>query len=57
MRIIGADRTNLRVKDLDAPLGFYRDVLGLELFGLKSTVVVGAVGLVACSCNRDESHG
>ena len=35
MRIIGADHTNFRVKDLDASLGFYQNVLGLEPFGLE----------------------
>ena len=35
MKVVGADHTNLRVRDLDASLGFYRDVLGLEPFGLE----------------------
>lgn len=35
MKVVGADHTNFRVKDLDASLGFYRDVLGLEPFGLE----------------------
>ena len=35
MRIAGADHTNWRVRDLDASLSFYRDVLGLEPFGLE----------------------
>ena len=35
MKVVGADHTNFRVKDLGASLGFYRDVLGLEPFGLE----------------------
>jgi catechol 2,3-dioxygenase-like lactoylglutathione lyase family enzyme len=35
LKVVGADHTNFRVKDLDASLGFYRDVLGLEPFGLE----------------------
>ena len=35
MKITDADHTNWRVKDLDRSLRFYRDVLGLEPFGLK----------------------
>ena len=35
MKVVGADHTNFRVKDLAASLGFYRDVLGLEPFGLE----------------------
>jgi lactoylglutathione lyase len=35
LRIAGADHTNWRVRDLDASLSFYRDVLGLEPFGLE----------------------
>ena len=35
MKIIGADHTNLRVRDLQRSLHFYRDVLGLEAFGLE----------------------
>ena len=35
MKVVGADHTNFRVKDLDASLGFHRDVLGLEPFGLE----------------------
>jgi catechol 2,3-dioxygenase-like lactoylglutathione lyase family enzyme len=35
LKVVGADHTNFRVKDLDASLGFYRDVLGLEPFGLQ----------------------
>ena len=35
MRVTSADHTNWRVRDLDASLGFYRDVLGLEPFGLE----------------------
>ena len=34
MKIIGADHTNWRVRDLKRSLRFYRDVLGLEPFGL-----------------------
>jgi len=35
MKITGADHTNWRVKDLQRSLRFYRDVLGLESFGLE----------------------
>jgi catechol 2,3-dioxygenase-like lactoylglutathione lyase family enzyme len=35
LKIVGADHTNWRVRDLDASLSFYRDVLGLEPFGLE----------------------
>ncbi len=35
MRVTSADHTNWRVRDLDASLGFYRDALGLEPFGLE----------------------
>jgi catechol 2,3-dioxygenase-like lactoylglutathione lyase family enzyme len=35
LKIAGADHTNWRVRDLDASLSFYRDVLGLEPFGLE----------------------
>lgn len=35
MKITGADHTNWRVKDLERSLRFYRDVLGLEPFGLE----------------------
>jgi catechol 2,3-dioxygenase-like lactoylglutathione lyase family enzyme len=35
MKIVGADHTNRRVKDLARSLRFYRDVLGLEPFGLE----------------------
>ena len=35
MKVVGPDHTNFRVRDLDASLGFYRDVLGLEPFGLE----------------------
>ena len=35
MKVVGADHTNFRVKDLNASLGFYQDVLGLEPFGLE----------------------
>jgi catechol 2,3-dioxygenase-like lactoylglutathione lyase family enzyme len=34
MKIAGADHTNWRVRDIDASLRFYRDVLGLAPFGL-----------------------
>lgn len=35
MRITGADHTNWRIRDLEATLGFYRDVLGFEPFGIE----------------------
>jgi catechol 2,3-dioxygenase-like lactoylglutathione lyase family enzyme len=35
MKIIGADHTNWWVRDLEASLRFYRDVLGLTPFGLE----------------------
>ena len=35
MRVTSADHTNWRVRDLEASLGFYRDVLGLEPFDLE----------------------
>lgn len=35
MRIIASDHTNWRVGDLEASLSFYRDILGLEPFGLE----------------------
>ncbi|MDQ3892036.1 MAG: VOC family protein [Actinomycetota bacterium] len=35
MRVTSADHTNWRVRDLEASLGFYRDALGLEPFGLE----------------------
>ena len=35
MKVVSADHTNFRVRDLDVSLGFYRDVLGLEPFGLE----------------------
>jgi catechol 2,3-dioxygenase-like lactoylglutathione lyase family enzyme len=35
MKIAGADHTNWRVRDLEASLRFYRDVLGLTPFGLE----------------------
>jgi catechol 2,3-dioxygenase-like lactoylglutathione lyase family enzyme len=35
MKVTGADHTNWRVRDLEASLRFYRDVLGLEPFGLE----------------------
>jgi len=35
MKIIAADHTNWRVRDLQRSLHFYRNVLGLEPFGLE----------------------
>jgi catechol 2,3-dioxygenase-like lactoylglutathione lyase family enzyme len=35
LKVVGADHTNFRVKNLDASLDFYRDILGLEPFGLE----------------------
>lgn len=35
MNIVGADHTNWRVKDIGRSLKFYRDILGLEPFGLE----------------------
>jgi catechol 2,3-dioxygenase-like lactoylglutathione lyase family enzyme len=35
MKIADADHTNWRVRDVGRSLGFYRDVLGLEPFGLE----------------------
>ena len=35
MKMIGADHTNWRVRDLQRSLHFYSDVLGLEPFGLE----------------------
>jgi catechol 2,3-dioxygenase-like lactoylglutathione lyase family enzyme len=35
MKLTGADHTNWRVKDLERSLRFYRDILGLEPFGLE----------------------
>ena len=35
MKVVDADHTNFRVKELDASLGFYQNVLGLEPFGLE----------------------
>jgi catechol 2,3-dioxygenase-like lactoylglutathione lyase family enzyme len=35
VQIAGADHTNWRVRDLEASLLFYRDVLGLTPFGLE----------------------
>jgi len=35
MKITSADHTNWRVKDLERSLRFYRDVLGLDPFGLE----------------------
>ncbi len=35
MKITDADHTNWRVKELERSLHFYRDVLGLEPFGLE----------------------
>jgi catechol 2,3-dioxygenase-like lactoylglutathione lyase family enzyme len=34
MKITAADHTNWRVKDVERSLAFYRDILGLEPFGL-----------------------
>ncbi len=34
MKVTGADHTNWRVRDIEASLRFYRDVLGLAPFGL-----------------------
>ncbi len=35
MKITGADHTNWRVRNLEASLRFYQDVLGLTPFGLE----------------------
>jgi catechol 2,3-dioxygenase-like lactoylglutathione lyase family enzyme len=35
LKIAGPDHNNWRVRDLEASLRFYRDVLGLEPFGLE----------------------
>ena len=35
MKITDADHTNWRVRDVGRSLGFYRDILGLEPFGLE----------------------
>jgi len=35
VKITGADHTNWRVRDLERSLGSFRDVLGLEPFGLE----------------------
>jgi catechol 2,3-dioxygenase-like lactoylglutathione lyase family enzyme len=35
MKITGADHANWRIRDVERTLGFYRDVLGLETFGLE----------------------
>ncbi len=35
MKVVGADHTNFRVKNLEASLSFYGDILGLEPFGLE----------------------
>ena len=35
MKITGADHANWRIRDLEKTCGFYRDVLGLEIFGLE----------------------
>jgi catechol 2,3-dioxygenase-like lactoylglutathione lyase family enzyme len=35
MKITNADHTNWRVREVGRSLGFYRDVLGLEPFGLE----------------------
>ena len=57
MRIIGADCTNFRVKDLEM---LRSDFIGTSWVwsrsASKSTVVVRAVGLIGCSCDHDESH-
>jgi catechol 2,3-dioxygenase-like lactoylglutathione lyase family enzyme len=36
MKITAADHTNWWVRDVERSLGFYRDVLGLEPFGLEA---------------------
>jgi catechol 2,3-dioxygenase-like lactoylglutathione lyase family enzyme len=36
MKITNADHTNWRVRDVGRSLGFYRDVFGLEPFGLEA---------------------
>lgn len=35
MKVTDADHTNWQVRDVERSLGFYRDVLGLEPFGLE----------------------
>jgi len=35
MKVVDADHTNWRVRNLERSLGFYRDLLGLEPFGLN----------------------
>jgi catechol 2,3-dioxygenase-like lactoylglutathione lyase family enzyme len=35
LRVTAPDHTNWRVRDLEASVSFYRDVLGLEPFGLE----------------------
>ena len=35
MKITGADHANWRIRNLEKTCGFYRDVLGLETFGLE----------------------
>ena len=35
MRITTSDHTNWRVRDLEASLSFYQDILGMEPFGLE----------------------
>jgi catechol 2,3-dioxygenase-like lactoylglutathione lyase family enzyme len=35
LKVVSSDHTNWKVRDLEASLGFYRDVLGLEPFGLE----------------------
>jgi catechol 2,3-dioxygenase-like lactoylglutathione lyase family enzyme len=35
LKVTAADHTNWRVRDLEASLNFYGDVLGLEPFGLE----------------------
>lgn len=37
MTVVGAQHTGLHVSDLERSLGFYRDVLGLELVWQRST--------------------
>jgi catechol 2,3-dioxygenase-like lactoylglutathione lyase family enzyme len=35
MKITGVDHANWRINDVERSFGFYRDVLGLETFGLE----------------------
>ena len=35
MKVVSSDHTNWKVRDLETSLRFYRDVLGLEPFGLE----------------------